>query len=453
MISFRLGELARRCAGQLSGPDLCVERVSTDSRECAGALFVPLRGERHDGHDFIGDALGRGAAAVLTQRPLPPAAVPQLQVADTLHALGCCGQLVRERCPARLCSITGSCGKTTVKEMTAAICRRRGRTICTQGNFNNDVGVPLTLLRLEADTQYAVIEQGASHLQDLERTCRFVASRLGLITNAGLAHIEGFGSRRNVYRGKSELLDAVLATPDGVGIVSADSEYFGDWRRDYAAWEEQGRLLSFGRSPQATVQVQDLTQQGAQLSFTLSCGAQRTRVCLQALGVHNAVNAAAAAALALQLGLDLDEVRAGLESWQAMEGRLSVVRSTPFTLIDDAYNASFNAVMSAIDTLAGLPGYRVLIFADMQELGDEAEAAHAEVGRHAAASLDEMLCYGELAALSARAAGPRARHFQKLTDLIQYARHELLAQHSHNLTILVKGSHAMGLRQVVESLI
>ena len=453
MISFRLSELARRCAGQLRGPDLCVERVSTDSRECAGALFVPLRGERFDGHDFIADALGHGAVAVLTQRQLQSVPVPQLQVDDTLHALGCCGQLVRERCPARLCSVTGSCGKTTVKEMTAAICRRRGRTVCTQGNFNNDVGVPLTLLRLEADTQYAVIEQGASHLQDLERTCRFVASRLGLITNAGLAHIEGFGSRRNVYRGKSELLEAVFAAPGGVGIVSADSEYFDDWRRDYADQEAQGRLLSFGRSPQATVRADDLVQQGAELSFTLSCGAQQARVRLQALGVHNAVNAAAAAALALQLGLSMDEVRCGLEDWRAVEGRLSVVRSTPFVLIDDAYNASYNAVMSAIDTLAEFPGYRVLVFADMQELGDEAAAAHAEVGRHAAESLDEVLCYGELAALSAREAGPRGRHFQKLADLIQYARLELLAKHGHNLTILVKGSHAMGLRQVVESLI
>ena len=224
MIPFYLSELARKAQGTLSGEDIEVASVTTDSRNCPpGSLFIALKGEKFDAHDFLEKAVLSGAAALGVSLG-GNFSVPCVKCADTLRLLGLAGLLVREKCPAKIGAVTGSCGKTTVKEMAYSILKQGFNAMCTNGNFNNDVGVPLTLLRLDEKLDYAIIEQGASHKEDIKRTSEFVQADAAVITNVGQAHIEGFGSAYGVYKGKSEILDSVLAR-GGIGIVPSCSQW------------------------------------------------------------------------------------------------------------------------------------------------------------------------------------------------------------------------------------
>lgn len=449
MINFNLSDLALRANGQLVGSDLVITKVSTNSKDCKGALFVPLKGEKFDGHDFIADAIANGAQALVSQRSSEHYALPCIYCDDTLYGYGLCGQIVRDKCHAVVCSITGSCGKTTVKEMVASILTLKGKTLFTEANFNNDVGVPKTLLNLESDTKYAVIEQGASHLLDIKRTCAFVKSQVALINNVGIAHVEGFGSKFNVYKGKSEILDDVFLR-NGIGIIPADSEYYDNWLHDYNKEYCDGRLISFGFSAKADVKVTDVVQKDKFLSFSLSYKDQSITLKLEVLGVHNALNAAAATAMALCLGLSLNDVMLGLSTYKGVGSRLHIVQNKPYTLIDDAYNASFNATLAAIDTLSTFNGYRVLIFADMKELGVESTSAHQKIGQYCTGKIDLLLAYGELSKLTVKSATIAAKHFNCQADLLKYVNDFVLAK--ENLIILVKGSHSMEPHKIVHAL-
>lgn len=450
MIEFKLSELAAAAHTGVRGSDLTVTRVSTDSRDCQGALFIALKGERFDGHDYVDSAVRGGAVALGVSRPLGTAcAVPVIECQDTQRLLGLSGLLVRQKCPAKVAALTGSCGKTTVKELTCAILSALGPTVATAGNFNNDVGVPLTLLRLQQDTQYAVIEQGASHLRDIARTCEFVRSDCALINNAGAAHIEGFGSREGVYRGKSEILDDVLSR-GGTGIVPTDSPWYERWLSDYASAFSQGRMLTFGRSERAQVRVLDESSDPKGVSFTLKTPAGEFSARLNLIGAHNVLNAAAACALSLCCGADTAAMRQGLISSRTLSGRLVVEEFDDFTLIDDAYNASFNAVQSALDVLSVMNPKRVLVFGDMGELGEEALSLHRLVGEYARGRCDEVWGIGPLCEETCRAFGTAGRHFKSAADLVQYAQTRI-GEHTH-LTLLVKGSHAMHMDEICRDL-
>ena len=476
MIPFALGKAFEREAGvEFICPDkagrrledMQISRVSTDSRaELEGALFIALKGENFDGHDFVEAAADKGAIAVGVStdwyashpevvKRLLERKVMVITCADTLRLLGLTALAVRNEFQGKVAALSGSCGKTTVKEMCAAILKQCGNVLYTQGNFNNDVGVPLTLLRLESCHDFAVIEQGASHLHDLERTCEFVLSDAALITNVGQAHIEGFGSAEGVYRGKSELLTDAFARGK-VGIVPSDSPWYERWCTDFAKEKAQGRLLSFGSHDFDFVKVSHVAQspQGG-ICFTLTHAGQSLDFELAMLGLHNACNAAAAAALALSVGADFAAVGRGLSACRNMQGRLQLIQRGNLALIDDAYNASFDAVIAGIRTLASFKdSFKVLVFGDMGELGEAKENLHRKVGEAAASEVDAMYCIGPLSELSSSAfAG--SRHFAAHADL-NAALAELIdakLAEGQQVVVLVKGSHSMQMHQVNDFLL
>lgn len=453
MISFKLSELAVYGNYKLTGGDLAVNKVSTDSRDCKGAVFVALKGEKFDGHDYIEKAIAGGADAVVSSKVLDDkitSKVPVVLCDDTQKALGYCGYLVRRQCKAKIASLTGSCGKTTVKEFTHSILSLNGNSMCTNGNFNNDIGVPLTLLRLDNTLDYAVIEQGASHLFDISHTCEFVKADTALINNVGGAHIEGFGSYDGVYKGKTEILENVLST-GGIGVVPSESKYITRWQSDFKAAFNQGKLFTFG--PNATDFVQYCNVKDAKdgVSFTICTQGKSFDIKMNVIGAHNASNAAAACALALITGAKVDTLEQGLKNASSMKGRLYVHNFKNMCLIDDAYNASYNAVIAAIETLSLYEGYKVMIFGDMGELGDAAIELHEKVGELAKGKVDEILCVGELTKYTCKSAGNKAKHFNCQSDLVQCAR-ELIQKHSFT-SFLVKGSHSMHMDNISKELI
>lgn len=450
MISFNLSELTVYSNISLFGKDIEINKVSTDSRDCRGALFIALIGEHFDGHSFIDKAIENGAVAVAVSNGQVYETVSTIKCPNTLDLLGYCGLLVRLKSNALVLSLTGSCGKTTVKEFTYNILERCGKSMATQGNFNNDVGVPLTLLRIERDTKFAVIEQGASHPQDIARTCRFVKSKIALINNVGGAHIEGFGSSYGIYKGKSEILDDVFLN-DGIGIVPCDSPWYKNWCDDYAQQLKEKKLLSFGTKDIATVQLLDLKSSLDKLDFKLRLPkGEIIPITLNVLGEHNALNAAAAALLAYCAGASSSDIRLGLSQSKNLQGRLCAKNFENFTLIDDAYNASFGAVIAACKTLSMCKGHKVMIFGDMGELGAESEDLHTKVGMCAKEYVDELLCVGEMSKHTVKAFGERAKHFNCHLDLVKYALGLLNKQYC---SFLVKGAHSMHMQTITDELV
>ena len=453
MISFPLSHLAIFANYKLVGKDLEVKAVSTDSRACKDALFVALVGERFDGHDYIAKAIEGGAVAVLSSKPLPVEIESKVSVvycSDTQKALGYCGYLVRRQCKAKIASLTGSCGKTTVKEFTYAILSECGNSMCTNGNFNNDIGVPLTLLRLDNTLDFAVIEQGASHLFDIAHTCEFVKADTALINNVGGAHIEGFGSYDGVYKSKTEILEDVLSR-GGMAVVPSDCKYFERWASDYKSAFKSGKLLSFGSHDFDFVKYSNVKSNIDSISFDIRTLNKEFNLSMNVAGTHNASNAAAACALALITGANEDKLLAGLSKVNSLKGRLFAHKFNKFCVIDDAYNASYNAVIAALDTLSLYPGHKVMIFGDMGELGDAAIELHENVGKKAIDTVDEILCVGELTKNTCKCASNKAKHFNCQSDLVQYAR--TLLDKSPYTSFLVKGSHAMHMDTITKDLL
>ncbi len=450
MIATSLEVITKYVQGQLialQNAEVIIDNVVTDSRKMTSEgnnLFVALRGERFDGHQFIDTVVRQGAKAVLVDTVTPNCPVPQIVVQNTTEALGLLGKLNREQSKAQVVCITGTCGKTSVKEMTASIVSLLGKTLATVGNFNNAIGVPQTLLNLSTDTEYAVIELGASAPGELQYTVGLAEPKAVLINNVGGAHLQGFGSLLGVYHAKSEVLDYMFAH-DGVGIVNADNQFYPNWQHDY----QQHQLLSFSGqgNTQATTYAEQiiLNAQGC-ASFTLVCPLGKTTITLQVPGRHNVANALAATTLSIQLGATLDHIKQGLESVRPVAGRLCFMHFGALTLIDDAYNASVDAVKASISTLSLMPGPKAFIFGDMGELGTNAQQLHREIGQFAKGKIDYLLTFGPLAALTATEFGGEA--FQDKEALCQAV--QALITKNSNLYIAVKGSHAMHMNEVVD---
>ncbi|MEH0832064.1 UDP-N-acetylmuramoyl-tripeptide--D-alanyl-D-alanine ligase [Pectobacterium cacticida] len=447
MICVSLQQLATVLNAKLIGESIDIENVSTDTRKLSpNCLFVALKGNKFDAHDYAADAVKDGAAALLVSKRLP-VDVPQLLVSDTRLALGQLAAWVRQQSAARVVALTGSSGKTSVKEMTAAILRQCGSVLYTAGNFNNDIGVPLTLLRLTPEHQFAVIELGANHLGEIAYTTNLVRPESALVNNLAAAHLEGFGSLAGVAQAKGEIFAGLPA--DGVAILNADSHDFSHW---------QGMLSHktvWRFSPQAAGDVDffasdvEMLAQGAR--FTLHTPFGKTPILLPLPGRHNIANALAATALAMSVGATLDAVKSGLSQLQAVPGRLfPIVLSEGKLLLDDSYNANVGSMTAAAQVLAEMPGYRVMVVGDMGELGDGAAECHRQVGEAACvAGIDRVLSVGTLSELIGIASG-NGEHFQNKDALVSRLR-ELLAEHNV-ISVLIKGSRSAAMEQVVQAL-
>jgi UDP-N-acetylmuramoyl-tripeptide--D-alanyl-D-alanine ligase len=442
-----LAGLARCGGGRLAGADRVVDGISIDSRTLtSGALFVALKGESGDGHDFAAAAAGRGASGLLVERQLP-IDLPQIVVPDTLAALTACARARRRTFTGPVVAITGSNGKTTTKEMAGAILSVRGPSLVTRGNLNNHIGVPLTLLSLRADHRYAVVEMGANHRGEIAHLASIAEPGIGIVTNAGAAHLEGFGSLDGVAEGKGELFAGLPS--DGTAILNADDRYVSRWRSLAAG----RRVMTFGleNAEYSARNIRSSLEEGTpRLEFELAAPGGTVPVRLALAGMHNLRNALGAAAAAQAAGASLDDVAAGLAAMRPVKGRLEFKPAVNgAVLVDDSYNANPGSLMAGLDAFRSFAGARWLVLGDMMELGTAADELHREIGAYARESgVERLLAVGQRAKAAADAFGPGGAWFEKVEDLIAEARRSLRA----DVAVLVKGSRANRLERVTQAL-
>jgi len=445
---WRLSEAAACIGGCVAGPDVHFDAVGNDSRgDCTRQLFVALRGVHFDAHGFVAQAQRKGAAAALVDHRVD-ADIPQLVVDDTRLGLGRLAAAWRERVTGRVIAVTGSNGKTTCKEMTAAVLGQVGSVHAASGNLNNDIGLPLTLLAAR-DQDFVVLEMGANHPGEIAYLTAIGCPDIAVITNAGRAHLEGFGGLEGVARAKGEIAQGLPA--DGALIVPSDAPWIGLWR-DLAAGR---RVLTCGPDATAAVRAEVdgirgvWNENGFRTGFKVRVGDSELELVLGLAGTHNVRNALMAVAVAKVLEVEPAAIRAGLADLQPAPGRL-YPREGPggLRLIDDSYNANPDSVRAAIEVLVGLPGRHWLVLGDLGELGSEAEVLHRGLGETArAAGVEVLYTVGTLCALATEAFGAGGRHFQDQTSLISALRGRL---GPHDL-VLVKGSRAAAMERVADA--
>ncbi|MEX0617448.1 MAG: UDP-N-acetylmuramoyl-tripeptide--D-alanyl-D-alanine ligase [Pseudohongiellaceae bacterium] len=445
--NLSLAELIEPLEGSLSGTSVIFSAVSTDTRTLSGGeLYVALRGEAFDGNEFVGEAQARGACAAIVSAEVV-ADIPLLRVADTTAALGQLGRLNRQLSQAKVLALTGSQGKTTVKEMTGAILEQNAQILLTRGNYNNAIGVPLTLMNLTKQHEFAVLELGANAPGEIAYSVSLVRPEVVLITNAAETHLEGFGDLDGVVRTKGEIIDGVAAA--GTVILNADDPAFNEWK----ARAGNKRTVAFSlRADADHAQYRaaeiELAAEGSR--FTLVTPLGSARISLPFPGGHNIANALAAAALSMEAGANLESVVTGLDGAKPPRGRLNVLRGRGGSiLIDDSYNASPSSFRAAIDVLAEFSGYRIVVIGDMGELGPAAEQAHRDVGKYAAKhGIDGVWSVGPLSEQASRVFGPGGEHFATRAELVE----NCLARMDANTAILIKGSRSAGMDVVVSEL-
>jgi len=443
-----LSEAARTLDGTLSGADVRFDGVSTDTRSIApGELFVALRGERFDGHAFLASAKAAGAVAAIVDRRHPdPGPLPVVIVEDTKVALGALARRWRSRFSPVLIGVAGSNGKTTTKEMLAAILRQHAgdeHVLATRGNLNNEIGLPLTLLKLRAAHRFCAIELGMNHKGEIAVLADIAKPTVALVTNAQREHLEFMRSVDEVAEENADVYRALPA--DGVAVINADDERAGVFRAAAGA----RRTVEFGLNAQAVVTGGYALKQLSS-DIRLRTPAGETVATLAIPGAHNVRNALAASACAQASGIPLDAIGRGLTAFRPYAGRLEVKRTTEgATVIDDSYNANPDSVRAAIDVLAASPGRTLLVLGDMGEVGEQGPRFHAEAGEYARErGVGGLYALGELARHAADAFGTNARHFQSLDALAAAAREAAGA----GATLLVKGSRFMRMERVVAAL-
>ena len=447
--SFSLSQLAQICDGKLQGQDVEFSALSIDSRSIkAGELFVALKGPSFDGHAFVKAAEQGGAIALLVEQAVD-SALPQVIVKDSRRALGELASAWRMQYQIPVIAVTGSNGKTTVKEMLASILSQQGKVLATQGNLNNEIGVPLTLMRINSEHRYAVIEMGANHHGEIRYLTNLARPTVALLNNAGPAHLEGFGDVAGVAKAKGEIFEGLQK--GGVAIINADDTYTAVWDSICAAIAHQ----HFGINHPSDVSATDLhSVDGAGYRFTLHTGSASVDVMLSLPGRHNVMNALAASAAAIAAGATLEAVKDGLQALADVGGRLQIKQnSAGVTVIDDTYNANPASLQAGLDVLnENDGGEKILVLADMGELGQHAMSMHQQMGEQAkCCGIDRLFTFGEMAQHSAQAFGDRASHFASLDELIDELKAALAAS-GKRATVMVKGSRSMQMERVVAAL-
>jgi len=444
MLTLKLSDIASWTRGRLHGADAEMRGVFTDTRKPqAGALFVALAGENFDAHDFVAAARQAGAAAAVVSRPLE-LDMPQVVVADTLLALGDIARAVRSQQRARVVGITGSNGKTTVKTLLASILSRHGTTHVNAGNLNNEIGLPLSILAMPQDADYAVLEMGAGKPGDIAYLAAIARPEIGLVNNIAPAHLERMGTLQGIAETKGAIYAAL--PPHGTAVINAD-DAFANYFAGVAA---PRRVLRCALDHPADVRG-DIRALGAQSKFMLVTAEESAEILLPLPGRHNVQNALAAAALARAFDVPVAKIKEGLEAATPVSGRL-IRHAMPagWILIDDSYNANPGSAMAAIATLASEGGEAWLVLGDMRELGPDAARLHAQVGTFARErGIARLYTVGALAGEAAQAFGAQARHFADQASLIA-----ALAADAHApVQVLVKGSRGSAMERVVHALL
>lgn len=434
---------------EMTGDDVEFYSVSTDTRSLSkGDLYIALQGERFDGHDYLSKAEASGAVAAVIHKDVETH-LPCLKVEDTRKALGKLAAAWRQQFKGKVVAITGSNGKTTVKEMTASVLSMQGKVVATKGNFNNDIGLPLTLLGM-AEEDFAVIEMGANHHGEIAYLTGLTNPDVALITNAGPAHLEGFGSIEGVATAKGEIYQGLNG--NGVAIVNKDDDYSEYWQtlsngndlitfsmKDKSA-DVYADILSAGESTEMKVTIRD--DEGVERQSDIS---------LQVPGKHNVMNALAAISVALVFNVSLEKITQALNEFRSVKGRLNVRSlSERLKVIDDTYNANPASLSAGIDVLTSLPGQHWLVLGDMGELGGNVDEIHREAGLKAKmAGVDQLLAMGDASRSTVSAFGDGAKFFENRDELVGYIKSHQVDE----LNILVKGSRFMQMEKIVESLL
>ncbi len=419
--------------------DLTFTGITTDSRQInPGMVFAALSGESFDGHDYIKQAQKRGAVAVLVGRKVKTT-LPVLLVADVLTALGKLAADWRQQCPAKVVGITGSNGKTTVKEMIASILRQKGAVLATDGNFNNELGLPLTIFRLDTSDDYAILEMGASNPGDIAYLADIARPDIGVITNIGPAHLQGFISEEGVAQSKGELYASLPA--DGTAIINAAEPWVDLWQ----SINKAGTVSFFNGDDESHIHAR---QTQDEVVICTPVGEYELQLSLP--GHHNLANAMAATAVCLALDASLAEIKTGLEAVKPVPGRLSLKQSqSGWTVIDDTYNANPASLYAALQVLAKQSGEPWLVLGDMKELGADSRKMHAELGDAARIlGVKRLFALGDASAATVDAFGDGAVHFSSMEELIGFLRKQLRT----GVACLVKGSRSMGMEHVVDAI-
>jgi len=448
MIQARLlSEVQDALQARLVGDDVPFSSVAIDSRKCmAHTLFVAFEGDQVDGHDYLEQAAERGAVAAIVTREVSDSPISQLVVEDAVKALQTLAVLERDRFVGPVIGITGSAGKTTVKGMVAAIMQRFIPTQATAGNFNNHLGMPLTLLGVSANHKALVLEMGANGLHEIEELCAIAKPTIGVVTLALEAHVEGFGSLEGVIQTKGEMYDALPS--QGVAIINVDTDYAQSYQQRACC-----QTVTCSVTGEADWSVSTLRLgKGGCYEFTLRTPSATIEIELGVMGRHNVLNAVLAAACASSAGASLDDIKLGLESFKSEPGRVSPKRLASGALvIDDSYNANPGAVRSAIDLLKEFKGKRTLVLGDMGELGPNAESMHADVGGYAKKQgIDSLITVGSLSRAAQDAFGGD-QHFDNKDEALDFFR-RLKQQLQHDDTLLIKGSRSAATEVYVKAL-
>ena len=446
-MNWLLSHVAAAVSGRLQGPDLAMNGVSSDTRRVGvGQLFVALSGERFDAHDFLDQAVAAGAAGLLVSDVTKvPEGISAVLVDDTRLALGRLAAAWRAQFKLPVIAVTGSNGKTTTKEMIASILGAAfgDAVLATQGNLNNDIGLPLTLLGMRPEHRAAVIEMGMNHPGEIGYLTRMGAPTVALVTNAQRAHLEGMGDLDEVAREKGSIFSGLAA--DGVAVINADDAYADFWRQQVGPLKTMAFALDHAADVHGHVR-----QHGLEIVLDLTTADGEASIALAIPGRHNARNALAAAAACLAAGLPLSAIVAGLSAFSGVKGRLQRrLGKRGAQILDDTYNANPDSVRAGIDVLAATVGRKLLVLGDMGEIGEASSQYHDEIGGYAKSQgIDRLFALGEASRQAARNFGEGARHFCQLEKLIAAVDKEL----GPETTVLVKGSRFMKMERVANAL-